>query len=1345
MEHRQSYIGGINQDLSKVKDRSKYIFSMENGRLFTKDTTNIGDVQNVKGNIDISIRFTSPYEDTVIIGFGEINNDLILITTLAGAASPDCLWRVPITYTGNIPFAGTPTLLFSGDLNLSVDYPIYDNTITRYETNEVQHFYWVDNNNPYRHANIADDLTGVGNTYFDVISSITFSTPTVSDVMQGGGVFKSGLVQYAYYMYKKHGNRTIISPVSAPVHLVPDNDKIGNTSEYVGCANDSDVYKSIEVRITYIDPSYDYLRLYRIHYTDQYQDPEINEIYDGPVGTYFSKIDTGDSLGTLTTEEFNLLTTFFGAKTIEAKDDLMVAGNVFEDIFDIGDFDSRIYRANAAGHVYLKHTDGTYADYTYSLLNIINGVNTIESDHDCINPYNDLQNEIDQQALPVGTGIYDRYIYRHDGNVVGGSGINVDFKIETHQLVEDATANSPNLFANAAHWYQINSFSNYANPLYSGLYRSYMIDETYRFAIVWIDDKGRKSFPQWMCDIRMPKQYAASTTWSDFRIYYYDGISKGYLRALDLQFNIKNYPTNAVAYEIVRCERTENDATTVSMGMLGSPTNDILPVPGNGGGLPSSRPFYMVDWYDTVYDMFEYQCPEVAFGKLDYRNGDYLAIIGGYMNQQNNVDAVNHHEVSKWDEVTSMNIERHYYMGAAPTTHHTILPIYDAKVLQVGGEYIHDTTPTRYVANEVFIGSLNNGYRRLCGALTTTIGRKMFVGGAYTYQALYKRILTQYGGNTYAARSNNEYISTNSYHNISASTVNTYLSVFGGDTFTSQFEYIRFFGAVAGTDNCVVNIFPVMTTINLALRYDEQYHENERRINLSETDDMYLYDHTFSRQSEARVYVAEPLVLNDSVRYYNRLRYSLSKIDGELIDNWTIFLPNNMQHLEGGYGQIQKLVSFKNSIFAFQDTAICQLSINEQALISNNISQIVLGTGGVLENYNYVTRTSGTRHPQSIIKTDKGVFYYDSTTKEIKGLSSEDNSVSTIKGIASKIAKLPDWLSDEDNMLSGTGYGVCGAYDRGNEEILFSFSYVDPTVQYSAPSLWVAPTIDNSIIDNGLIRVYADTEMATTGLSKDIEIGDYLIFIRGTNEIRGKVICMTTDGFKCELDSIPTITSFVPTGWNIRHDIKNNYTIVYSENANSFCSFDTYIPSFYINNKKNLFSIPNPVYSTLYTDGLISGNPTMNKMYIHGYGDRGKWYDDIYDTKIEVIANPLGDVLKQYSNIEFLSEVYSSTGVNLSDVTIDRIRMSNDYQHTGLAELTSGSNIKRRMRKWRYTIPRSYEYIYNQSDTYPNTVGTTSLARLRNSDLKIDMIFNNDNNYSLYLRDLFIYFLAKQY
>lgn len=167
------------------------------------------------------------------------------------------------------------------------------------------------------------------------------------------------------------------------------------------------------------------------------------------------------------------------------------------------------------------------------------------------------------------------------------------------------------------------------------------------------------------------------------------------------------------------------------------------------------------------------------------------------------------------------------------------------------------------------------------------------------------------------------------------------------------------------------------------------------------------------------------------------------------------------------------------------------------------------------------------------------------------------------------------------------------------------------------------------------------------------------------------------------------------------------YTLIYNEQLQAFTSFYSHWPRHYFTNGRRIFSQA----------------PYKLGMYVHDEGSRGQFYDEDYDSEIELLINPPGAHTKVFTNTEYLSQVYNNGGVNIVDETINKTSYFNEYQNTGEITLVPNANVKRRMRTWRMAIPRDGN------------------ARMRNPYMRQVIKFSNNDNKRIVLHDIITHYM----
>lgn len=122
-----------------------------------------------------------------------------------------------------------------------------------------------------------------------------------------------------------------------------------------------------------------------------------------------------------------------------------------------------------------------------------------------------------------------------------------------------------------------NVIPNYASAEICADFTGYRRDEIYRFGIVFYNRKMIPSPVHWIGDIRMPSSdYSTGVAFpfhNGIRSEFYDNVSELVSYALGVEFTVNNLPSDVVAYEIVRCDRTENDSTVLTQCVLNKVIN----------------------------------------------------------------------------------------------------------------------------------------------------------------------------------------------------------------------------------------------------------------------------------------------------------------------------------------------------------------------------------------------------------------------------------------------------------------------------------------------------------------------------------------------------------------------------------------------------------------------------------------------------------------------------------------------------------------------------------------------------------------------------------------------------
>lgn len=532
---KNSYNGMV-KDISKSKFPNQYYYEGRNIRIIATDTQSTGSITNEKGNtlvVEIPIP-TIDYTNKIItygsktlsyttdeinsslgtsgtqeiIGHSNSRNYVILFTTDNNGF--DCIWK--LTYD-----TFELTLMYLRNLEFSNLYPI--ETINNFENKSIDKVYWIDSKSQMRYLNIyhsienkdLEELIDVPVTVIDMAGKYSLSEPIIKDILSGGQ-HTSGMIQYAYNLYRINGSQTKMSPLSKLIPLDKGSRGGGDLNEVVGAIP--------IVGIDDIDINYTNIKVYAIKYTSYNQVPNIYIIEDKlvPTSRSIEIFDDGGVIGTVSLEEF----TFLGSdiiipKNINSKNNRMFFANYDEVNFDIK-LDTRAYSFKS------DQTSIVYDDL------VLSGGVPSGTPRVITNSFTD-DPEDTNDSVNLN---YDDYKYNYDGTTYGGEG-----KYLKYELTQSS------LFNPDAKYFKD--------------------EEIYRLGIQFYNSYGQISLPSWIADFKSLKGNLQGlyntlkvTLKSDFYIW------------LNNPANFPSEYDKPIGYKVLIAERTLNDRTIIANGLLGS-------------------------------------------------------------------------------------------------------------------------------------------------------------------------------------------------------------------------------------------------------------------------------------------------------------------------------------------------------------------------------------------------------------------------------------------------------------------------------------------------------------------------------------------------------------------------------------------------------------------------------------------------------------------------------------------------------------------------------------------------------------------------------------------------------
>jgi len=949
----------------------------------------------------------------------------------------------------------------------------------------------------------------------------------------------------------------------------------------------------------------------------------------------------------------------FVPQTISSKDNKLFAGNLNIKSWN-PTWDARAYRFDYLNNCRLYNSAGSL-EYTIYGDNPLyeGGVYTswlnIPETADCVNIYNNLDNDLVASA---------RYRYQTNGFNLGGEGPNIKYTFGTKDIRIDDNYHDTDNFVTKETTSANPSFRDYASPFIKETYIGYQRDETYRIGIVFHNTYGQEAPAKWMGDVRFPAGHNGAA----YQIASFSSFSYG--RALKLVVELKSMPTDAVGWHIVRVKREEKDKTVVAQGLFG-------PWYSASGHQNEFRHSFDLNWGNTL-TKFHFMSPEINFYKtLSVGSDDYIESIGSCR-------AVNATKVYNW--IGARQYEPILKLREIYPSGRFAKPKILEGEIQEPTDNDEDTTlaynlqqETRTVDGDEFYMRCNQLYQDgnpknwtyytqkgtcFVGNLNSIITDSSLLGSGYLF-VNYRRKASQYGGDTYNARTTNIYIPCSEiFFETAPAGPFTGRDIWGGDTYICMYDYSYaepFWTTIPFSSGTVAEnhmqgltstiYFPCETTINLPLRHDDCYSRikgtifaallkeknntffryydlwawdgewdtliTHRQEATKSWTNLYLYNSIYSKNNDSKIFVPPPMDYIDEKIVDTLVVASREKYNGEERDNWLRFDTDERKEVDSQWGPLIELITFKNHLIFFQEDGIGTLSVNERALLENvTQAALELGTGKVLDRYDMLATNTGVQMRGRVVQSPMGFYWADLKRKEFQRYSSQLMNISVIKGADS-------WFKAIDDSFI---YSEALYDSRHNLDIENVFLGYDPTF-------------------------------------KEVLI-------------------------------------------NRKDSLGSGETMVYNEVRDEFTSIFDY------NNIMYYFNADYRTFAIRYSGQIYELN-------VGAYND---FFDEVFnaDPSIIYIINPLRESVCVFNTYEFALEMYNSLGANLVDGMPETIRMENDYQDSGIQTLVADDNIKRRIRTWRFIDFRD----------------ETSLARMRDTYLKLTLTFNGDDAQKIVLHPL---------
>lgn len=400
-------------------------------------------------------------------------------------------------------------------------------------------------------------------------------------------------------------------------------------------------------------------------------------------------------------------------------------------------------------------------------------------------------------------------------------------------------------------------------------------------------------------------------------------------------------------------------------------------------------------------------------------------------------------------------------------------------------------------------------------------------------------------------------------------------TVFDGDCYIRSFEYNSLHAFYEPTYSAgvpfgaVVYQIPIETEIdlfgslgctlrNVLSNNEDTYYDIQdmecRFVNYAQDTPAYLYNSAYSADPTLTVVFGEDEsdYRSRSGQYDIRIHASELKTNAETIDSWLKFKSMNYIDVDSRYGEITDMSLFKTHLVYWQDKATGILSVNERTIINDNdANQIVLGSGDVLQRFDYLSQLYGMKKNHfSKVSSDNALYWWDYDRKELLQYGGQ-NILPLIK-----TKGLTNYINDRENLLSNN---PTLGFDNKYDELI---SYItDKSVVYNE-GLGVFTSVyniqfdeslpnDNTIrlcrnINNTIKVVDWNKESSNKSMYIDVELKPELQYVINKVNTIVKVFDITTFGgrfYKGKNEGLNNLTFTFDTPLK-QHSVANGNNLI---------------------------------------------------------------------------------------------------------------------------------------------------------------------------------------------------------
>lgn len=235
-KQQQFLLKGMNRDISETKVQSDFAYTIKNLRIVNDEKNGSLSLVTENGTTEVSLPLQ--LDGKKILNITVADKYLIFFCKGKTISNGSTITRDYIYKCKNFGLENPiVTLLYSGNLNFSTDYPI--KTYVSYENEKTIKVYWVDGLNQPRVINVAEGIIyetfdSDKDNHFDFCTPVYCDEEIIITKSLQGGLFHSGVIQY-FVTYVDKNNQESKIFYQSPLYYLTDSNRALSPEENSTC------------------------------------------------------------------------------------------------------------------------------------------------------------------------------------------------------------------------------------------------------------------------------------------------------------------------------------------------------------------------------------------------------------------------------------------------------------------------------------------------------------------------------------------------------------------------------------------------------------------------------------------------------------------------------------------------------------------------------------------------------------------------------------------------------------------------------------------------------------------------------------------------------------------------------------------------------------------------------------------------------------------------------------------------------------------------------------------------------------------------------------------------------